>query len=200
MATNLKIVSATPETLEHDKAHIVFISGKIRARLEKADMAQTWIEVGRELAGVKTDLTKSIKTDTTRLGWLRSFELNLWPISRSTAEHLISIYEFFSDSNTITENLPAVWDTLYTVSVVFKSAPDKLMECLADGRIRPLSTRADVLALGVALGLRKPRAKSKPKGQRVEVPLQTAPKRERIEALWEIMAKLGLKWSDLEKA
>jgi hypothetical protein len=200
MTPSLKIISATPETLEHDKAHVVFIAGKIRARLAKADIAQTWIAIGRELAGTRTELTKSSKADATRLGWKKSFELKLWPMSRQTAEQLISIHTFIGANSVSTNNLPTSWGTLYLITVIFKSAPEKLVECLADGRIRPLSTRADVLALGVELGLRKPRAKPKPKGQRVEVPLQTAPKRERIEALWEIMAKLGLKWSDLEKA
>ena len=141
MATNLKIISATPETLEHDKAHIIFIAGKIRARLEKADMAQAWIEVGRELAGVKTDLTKSSKTDTTRLGWYASFELTLWPMTRRTAEELISIHDFFVGNSVAYKHLPASWGTLYIITVVFKSVPETLSECLADGRIGPLSTR-----------------------------------------------------------
>jgi hypothetical protein len=201
MAINLKIVSATPGTFEHDKAHVAFIAGKIQNRLQHADMAAAWIEIGGQLSGVKEDLTKEHKTDKTRLGWYKSFEDRLWPISRSTAEHLILISRFFVGSSGTYKNLPASWISLYAITIDFKDAPaDMLAACLKDGRLHHLSTRSDVRQLAIALGLRKPPKAKAPNSQAVRVPLKTAPKQDRLEAVWEIMAKLGLKFSDLEKA
>jgi hypothetical protein len=89
----------------------------------------------------------------TRLGWYKSFEPpNLWPISRRTAEQLIAVQDYFVGNTVTYKNLPASWGTLYAITIAFKSAPEKLVECLADARVHPLSTRAEARASPPARG------------------------------------------------
>jgi hypothetical protein len=109
----------------------------------------------------------------------------------------IEIAKVFGVVDGVNHSLPTAYPTLYELS---KLGQERISAYLVTGAIHPLMTRAEAHKLVTP---------AKPKKKRLEPPIvstveawsttvkRDAPKQERVEVVWELIARLGLKPNDL---
>jgi hypothetical protein len=182
------------DTLEAERMAIGQCAKYIRRRIEGLQAGEAWISCGEHLARLKQNLVKETpRGDNEHIGWNKAFELGEFPFGRIYADRLIKVYEFFKDTTVPLKNLPATVYALLAIASV-KFSKEQLEQAMADGMISPGTTEKEIIALARKFKLVKTKAKKK-----IDA-LSLAPKRERIAAVWELMARLKLTIKDLTDA
>jgi hypothetical protein len=146
--------------IDLDRALIKETAASVRNLWKEINAAEKFIAIGREFKSLREQLAKSSRHDKSRIGWCSAFNdpEGKFGCDRRTAERCIAIYEAFAHVGAIapTWKLPQHLRTLASLAAL-KLPARALEKLLAEEKISPNSTAADVCSLGEALGLLKPK-------------------------------------------
>ena len=202
----LKKIDLRPDlaSIDADRMLIEETASYIKNLWQQVNAAEMYIGAGREFKNLHGHLSKNSKHDKVRIGWVKAFseQENKFGCTRQTAESYIAIHDaFFHVANAFaTWRLPQSLRALHAL-VRLKLSADQLQACAADGSLKPDSTEADVRRLARKLKVDASRAARRRAARQPipSMPSKAAPKKQRIEAAFDLLKKLGLTLADLEK-
>jgi len=201
----LKDIDLRPDmaSIDGDRAVIEQTAAYVKGLWSQMKTAEVYIAAGREFKNAHGHLSKNSKHDRNRIGWQKAFSKteNKFDCDRRLAEHYITIYDtFFHVGNVFpTWKLPQSLRALLALATL-KLTSDQFKVAIDGGTITPHSSEADIRHLGRQLGIGTKKKAKRTKTQPLPMmPSDTAPKRERIAAAFDLLARLKLTVDDLEK-
>lgn len=173
-----------------------------RMRESTDDLVAAYLSIGKALSELHGKLKKTTsRGDNEHVGWREAFKQTredgrlVFPFGRVTAEKHIKVSVFFAPMAMgikFQRCLPSSLGALLTI-VDLKLSRAQIEKAIDDKAITTFSQAPDIRRLAKQIGLikattRKPKNKTK---------AETVPKRERIAAAFELLAKLGVTLDDL---
>ena len=196
-------LDVTPDlnSIEADRMLITQAASYVNNLWQQMNAAETYIAAGKEFKNLQEHLNKNKKEDKTRIGWHRAFSKkeNRFGISRQHAETYIDVFEaFFKTANMLAvSSLPQSLRPLHALAKLQLDAT-QLRGCINEKILGPHSTENDIKKVAEKFGLAKKKRGGSKRQPIPTIPAKTAPKRERIEAAFELLTRLGLSLDDLE--
>lgn len=122
----------------------------INRRLSNMKAGEAWLDIGRELAELKTFLKKTSKHDEKRDGWIAAFkkETKPFPFSRRYADSLIDVYEKIGGTTVPPKSLPASAHALIRLSKLPDSHREQALKLCSPG-----TTATDVTRIAKEIGV-----------------------------------------------